>query len=202
MASVLLLCLATADSSAILPVGFYAGPRIGMNIDSNKTSSNSTDGSISDSLSEQDQLKMDVVSGNKSFYIGAVAGVRFLSFRFDLEYGFRNALAKSRLNENLEFETINGHNIFANLYYNVIDLPFVKFYVNGGLGSISFVKNFSNKINSEFSWLAGLGLTFSLFNILNLDFGYRYVDMAKLKLENNTFKQKSNDLFIGLRFGF
>jgi opacity protein-like surface antigen len=176
------------------------GPRVGMNINSGKTSGTS---SLADDLVPgENSLETDILSGKKSFYIGAVAGIRFLGFRADLEYGFRNGLAETRLNDNLELETINAHNIFVNLYYNVLSFSFIKAYVNGGIGNVSFVKNFNSKINSEFAWLLGFGLNFSLFEVMNLDFGYRYVNMGKLKLSGAALERISNDIFVGLRFGF
>jgi opacity protein-like surface antigen len=79
----------------------------------------------------------------------------------------------------------------------------LKFYLNGGAGSTTFVKGFSGgKLNNSFTWLAGLGVTFSLFNIINLDVGYRFISLGELKLENSSFKQNSNNVYLGLRFGF
>ncbi len=94
----------------------------------------------------------------------------------------------------------------GNVYYNFLDIPLLKLYINGGVGNTKFsgCSGIDNKDN--FTWNAGFGVNVSLFNTANLDVGYRYVDMGELKVKNGSdlvkLNQKAQDIYAGLRFGF
>jgi opacity protein-like surface antigen len=181
--------------AGLLPVGIYFGPIAGIGFNSGSAKS-------SEPTKELGQTgTVSAINMKNSFYAGLLAGIRFLDFRMDIEYGFRSVLAKPVVNGK-ELYSVNGHNLFANLYYDVLDLTILRLYVNGGLGKVSFVKKFTSKINSSFAWSAGLGLNFSLLDFVNMDVGYRYVHMGKLKIDRMAVNQKVNDIYGVLRFGF
>ena len=43
---------------------------------------------------------------------------------------------------------------------------------------------FSIETKNNFTWLAGLGINLSLLDVVNVDVGYRYVDMGTLEFKN------------------
>jgi opacity protein-like surface antigen len=173
---------------ALLPFGAYFGPRVGMGFEKNKSSGSET--------------KIIDLSTKFPTHLGLVAGIRVLGFRADLEYNCALNLAKSTIFSGVA-DDIDGHSMLFNLYYNLLDVSFLKFYLNGGLGGTMFAKRVAfKKTNSSFSWLAGAGITFSLINIINLDLGYRFINLGEVKLGNSNLKQNSNNIYLGLRFGF
>ncbi len=174
-------------ANAILPVGIYYGIRGGLNTTNKDNKIN--------------QIKLDTKSGKP--FASVNAGIRLLSFRFEAEYAYRYNFTTY---ENPKSKKINAQNIMGNVYYNFLDLPLLKFFVNGGIGDTKFsgCSGIDNKDN--FTWNAGFGVNVSLFNTINLDVGYRYVDMGELKVKNGSdlvkLNQRAQDIYAGLRFGF
>lgn len=188
---ILLILVATVflpiKAHALLPVGIYYGIKGGIN----------TAGSDS-KLPTSEEL--DLKGGNP--FAAANVGLKLLDFRFELEYAYRYKFNK--YNNGIKEKNINAQNLMANAYYNFLELPLLKFYINGGVGNTKFSGVSGIKNEDNFTWNAGLGVNFSLIDIINLDVGYRYVDMGDLEIKNNNLKlaQKSHDIYAGLRFGF
>lgn len=141
--------------------------------------------------------KVGTEVGNKSNFlknldnktIGANAQIKLFSFRGEVEALYRN-----------NFITKNGFKtditqINTNLYYDIIDLMLVKFYINAGIGNAKYSKLTKD---NNFSWNAGFGTTFSLLGILNLDAGYRYIDLGKFAHQS----QRAHEIYTGFRMGF
>lgn len=183
-----LFFLISVSAANALPVGIYWGVRGGI----------STQGS---NVSEINDLKIE---NEESDYFASVnAGVRFLRLRGELEYSYRpestnivdRILGKSN--------SVDSMSLMANLYYNVIELPFINVYVNGGIGDTKFDGSKDLRTSNNFTWLAGAGVNLSLLNVANLDVGYRYVDMGDIEFSNKKSVSKDvHDIYIGLRFGF
>lgn len=171
---------------ALLPAGIYYGFKGGVN-------TVAKDNKISTS-------NLDIKGGNP--FVAADIGIRLLDFRFEVEYAYRYNFSEYKYNN--KSKDISAQNIMGNVYYNFIDLSLVKLYVNGGIGETKFSGGSIVKKNDSFTWNAGLGANVSLLNVLNLDVGYRYVDMGDLEIKNSKTKvaQKSHDIYAGLRFGF
>ena len=177
----------SVETANALPIGIYWGVKGGMSVqkDDDKTD---TDG------------KIENESGN--YFVSADVGVRLLRLRGELEYTFRPDTTDVK---SLIFgdDNINAQNIMANLYYNVVELPFINLYVNAGIGNTKFSGNSKLKTDNNFTWSAGLGANLSLLNIANLDVGYRYIDMGDLEFNNgNKLSKDAHDIYVGLRFGF
>jgi opacity protein-like surface antigen len=172
-------------ANAFLPVGGYVGVRGGAN--ATKEDNNIISGN--DIIASNSKLNKDIS------FISANAGVRLLGFRFEVEFGYRF---------NTTVENVVAQNVLGNVYYNFFGLPLVKFYVNGGGGFTKF--SGSNLILTDtdsFTWNAGLGVNISLLNMFNVDVGYRYINMGELKTKGGqNIKQASNDIYVGVRFGF
>ncbi|MDR1494529.1 MAG: hypothetical protein LBI29_00645 [Rickettsiales bacterium] len=178
-------------SRAIIPFGIYLGPRVGMGGGAAKSSLNSVQDSNFDHKTP--------------FYGGFTIGFRLFSFRLDAEYSFENSITESLLTigDIQKPDTICGHSLLANLYYNLIDTSFLKFYLNGGVGNTKFTNGFKgDEINKSLTWLAGGGITLSVLNLINFDVGYRFVDLGELDVDGIKSKQTSHNLYTGLRFGF
>jgi opacity protein-like surface antigen len=204
----LVLTLLPVKAKALLPFGIYFGPKVGISL--NRTSEQKQDPAIdmiTDLAKNSDyNTALKLATAKNSFSGGAVAGVRFLGFRIDGEYNFRSKIAEPVIKiegiDAVKAYTINGHNILLNGYYNLLDLNFVKIYGGVSVGQTIFVKNLKEKINTANTWGGGGGVTFSLLNLLNVDVGYRYLDMGKMQLDNVESKQFSHDISLGIRLGF
>ena len=183
-----LLFLVSVNTANALPLGLYWGIRGGMSMQGSDVSQ------ISD-------LKIE---NEKSDYFASVnAGIRFLRLRGELEYSYRpestnildKVLGKS--------DSVDSTSLMANLYYNVIELPFINIYVNGGIGNTKFDGSKDLRTSNNFTWLAGVGVNLSLLNIANVDVGYRYVDMGDIDFRTKESVSKDvHDIYVGLRFGF
>lgn len=121
--------------------------------------------------------------------IGASAQVKLFSFRGELEALYRhNFITENGLKTNIT-------QINTNLYYDIVDLMLVKFYINGGIGNAKYSKLSED---NNFSWNVGAGATLSLLGIVNVDAGYRYVDLGKFDGRD----QKAHEIYTGFRIGF
>ncbi len=174
------------DAHAIIPVGAYYGFKGGLTMqdkDINKTTGDTTK------------------NKDKNYFLSADVGVRLLKFRLELEYTFRPDTTK--VASLIKKDDVVAHNIMGNVYYNFLELPFFKFYVNGGIGNTKFTGSSNIDKSNSFTWSAGLGTNFSLFNVVNLDVGYRYVDMGEVKFKSGkNIDKHAHDIYAGVRFGF
>lgn len=172
---------------AFLPLGIYYGFRGGINSYEN----------------EKNNINQKLKIKKGSPFVSPNIGIRFLDFRFELEYTYRYDFFKMQsLNKT---KNIAAQNIMGNIYYNFLSLPLINFYVNGGIGETKFTGVPYNIIGNKnnFTWNLGFGTNLSILDIFNIDIGYRYVDMGNLKMINNTkIKQASHDVYAGIRFGF
>lgn len=190
--SIKLACLATllflvkpSDSRALLGLGAYGGAKLNGGINTKDLGSDS------------------------GISFGLLGGIRVFGARLDLEYTF---MGKAVNPNKIDLQTIldknvSINNLSLNFNYNLFELPIVsllKIYVGGGVGKTYFTRNlFSSTVNESFSWSAGLGVTFSLINIINLDVGYKYMDFGKLKVsDSKTNDIRNNLIYIALRIGF
>ena len=177
----------SVEAANALPIGIYWGLRGGMSIQKDDDKRNN-DGEIENE------------SGN--YFVSANAGVRLLRLRGELEYTYR---PDSTDVKSLIFgdDNINAQNIMANLYYNVVELPFVNLYVNAGIGNTKFSGSSMLDTNNNFTWSAGFGANLSLLNIANLDVGYRFMDMGDIDFKDGrTLSKDAHDIYVGVRFGF
>jgi opacity protein-like surface antigen len=181
--SVLFLTIVNVEAG-ILPVGGYFGLRGGASINAIKTEKNNYE-----------------LESKKSAFMGANAGIRLFSFRAELEGLYRpNSINIKKPSS--QSEKGSSGTAFANLYYNVIDLPFIRGYLGGGVGYTKFTQDYLTDNKNSFAYNFGLGVTATFIDILSVDVGYRYVHQGDVEINTTKLSVNSNDLYAGLRFGF
>jgi opacity protein-like surface antigen len=191
--------MAAQNSLALRSSGLYLGVKFGV---SNRSETYYNNEKYSTTINEG-------LKDASPVFGGLVFGVRFPpSLRLDIEAYFREILADA-VSSGYSKGGITSSSIILNLYYNFLDQDLVKAYVNGGLGkTLSYAVLESDdtdsgmKPNSSLTWLVGAGVTFSMWNFINIDAGYRFINTGKMNLRNFGFKQTYNDFYIGLRVGF
>ena len=174
------------NANAGLPLGAYIGVK-------GSYSSGLSSISIDDILSLDD-------SDNPAFF-SVSAGIRLLRLRGELEYTKRYHMQTLTLNDG-STKDLSNDSIMGNLYYNFLELPFIRLYVNGGIGTTKYSTNYVTN-SPTFSYSAGAGVTLTLADTTSFDIGYRYFDMGDIELlDSRKVDMHSNDIYISLRMGF
>lgn len=174
------------NANAGLPLGAYIGVK----------------GSYSSGLSS---ISVDNIlslgdSDNPAFF-SVSAGVRLLKLRAELEYTKRYHMQTLTLNDGTT-KDLSNDSIMGNLYYNFLELPFIRLYVNGGIGTTKYSTNYVTN-SPTFSYSAGAGVTLTLADTTSFDIGYRYFNMGDIELlDSRKVDMHSNDIYISLRMGF
>ncbi|MDR2526647.1 MAG: outer membrane beta-barrel protein [Rickettsiales bacterium] len=191
-----LVCIASANAG-LLPAGVYFGIRGGT--------------SLGETTTEKEITPSNIIKSTSSSHAfgGVVAGLRlslpFLNtIRAEVEGlgRYNNASIK----DNNESKKISSGTGGVNIYYDVIDLPFIRGYVGGGLGYTRF---FTASINGQdvsngksLAYNVGAGLTATLMDTISVDLGYRYFHQGEIKYKDEKFSIGSQDVYVSLRFGF
>ena len=167
---------------AALPIGAYVGLGGGVSVNTNSKKS--------------DSFKID---SNTLPFVNLNVGLRFLRIRGELEYIYRYESQKVKTAG--YSDEISSSSVMGNLYYNLVEIPFFRIYVNGGIGYTDFGSNFV-KDDKTFSYALGAGVGFTLSEMFTINVGYRYHDMGKPEILNDKVHVYSNDIYVGLSFGF
>ena len=145
------------------------------------------------------EIKRDGKKGDDVVFPFAVAlGLRLRNIRVEAEYTFATSAKK----DNYEQQT---DTMFAQLYY---DIPFkapIRPFLNVGGGRHNTTVKEKNVFKEErkgWAYNLGAGVTWSVSNAVNIDFGYRYLDIGDLKTKNGTVKNKNHIAYIGWRYVF
>lgn len=174
------------SANAGLPLGAYIGFK-------GSYSSGFSSISIDEILSLSD-------SDNPAFF-SVSAGIRLLRLRGELEYTKRYHMQTLTLNDG-STKDLSNDSIMGNLYYNFLELPFIRLYINGGIGTTKYSTNYVTN-SPTFSYSAGAGVTLTLADTTSFDIGYRYFDMGDIELlDSRKVDMHSNDIYISLRMGF
>lgn len=174
------------NANAGLPLGAYIGFK-------GSYSSGLSSISIDEILSLSD-------SDNPAFF-SVSAGARLFRLRAELEYTKRYHMQTLTLNDG-NTKDLSNDSIMGNLYYNFLELPFIRLYVNGGIGTTKYSTNYVTN-SPTFSYSAGAGVTLTLADTTSFDIGYRYFDMGDIELlDSRKVDMHSNDIYISLRMGF
>ena len=177
------LFLISTANAGILPFGVYTGIRGGIGI----------------AKKESNILDDAKIETNNSPFVSINAGIRLSDIRIEAEYLYKNSLKEIKIGNSSK--NISPTSTLANVYYNFIDIPFVKLYVNGGLGYTDLRTNYVED-DKKFTYSLGLGATFTLLDIIAIDAGYRHINMGKEEIAGYKHNFYTNDLYVGLRFGF
>ncbi len=179
---VFMFLFSSSYAYAALPIGAYVGLGGGVSVNTNSKKS--------------DSFKID---SNTLPFVNLNVGLRFLRIRGELEYIYRY--------ENQKVKTvgysdeISSSSVMGNLYYNLVEIPFFRIYLNGGLGYTDFNSNIV-KDDGNFSYSLGFGAGFTLSETFTINVGYRYHDMGRSKILDKRVHFYSNDIYIGIRVGF
>lgn len=195
IASALVLTMAIA-STASARDGVYMAVRGGM---SNYNLNNKDDGVASKSRADFGDVMM--VSG--------ALGYKYSYFRFEAEYTYRDDVDDEYKVGNLSgtyHSTLETSTYMANMYVDFLPNYWISPFVSGGIGMTSLdLSNqdtgMLNKITysaDNFTWAIGGGLSLRLNKCLNLDAGYRYLDMGDIEKANIN----AHEWYGGLRFTF
>lgn len=155
-------------------------------------------GAMRVNMKRDGEKKDDVV-----FPFGLSLGMRIRHFRLEAEYTF-STKAKYELYEQ-ETETIG-----AQLYY---DIPFkspIRPFANFGIGrhmthikeGKTLTRNGFKEKRKGWGYNVGGGVTWNISNAVNIDLGYRYMDIGKIKTQNGTIKTQHHFVYIGWRYVF
>ena len=145
------------------------------------------------------EAKRDGVKKDDLAFPFAIAlGLRIRHFRVEAEYTFSTA-AKM---DGYEQET---NVMSAQVYY---DVPFkspIRPFLNAGLGRHNTrieEKNVPKEERHGMAWNVGGGITWNVTNAVNVDLGYRYLDVGDFKTRSGTVKTSHHWVYIGWRYGF
>ncbi len=137
---------------------------------------------------------------------GAV-GYRYSYFRAELEYTYRedHEETSSRGGSGTEFGV---QNLMLNGYFDFLPNYVISPYISAGIGwsQVSmdiFSTNFGERItenndSDNFTWSLGAGATIRVNKCLNIDAGYRYIDMGDIESAN----VNAHEIYFGLRYTF
>ncbi len=196
-ASAMVLVL-SATSSASAKDGFYLAVRGG--------TTNYNLNNKNDDVSRKARIDY----GNTWNASGAL-GYKYKYFRIEAEYIYRNDIDADRSylspsgDTISETATLEADSFMANAYIDFMPNYWISPYITGGIGMSRLdlkYKDMEDMARSEsdntFSWMVGAGLSLRLNRCLNLDAGYRYIDMGDL----GDAEFNAHEVYGGLRFTF
>ena len=193
IASALLLSTAIVGSAAARD-GWYFAVRGGI------TNSNLND---KDASAAEDA---DIDFDNVWMMSGAV-GYRYSYFRAELEYSYRQDHDETSPSGRSGSE-FGAKNLMLNGYIDFMPNYVISPYISGGIGwanvtmdsfyTTGSARQEDNNDVNNFAWSIGAGLTVRINKCLNLDGGYRYIDMGDIDNAN----VNAHEWYFGLRYTF
>ena len=192
MASALVLTMAVAAPASARD-GFYIAAR-GGNTDYNMN--DKEDNAVSKSRAEFGDTWM--VSG--------ALGYKYKYFRIEGEYIYRDDIDEEYPTGRSTYKSsLESDSFMANIYLDLMPNYWISPYVNGGIGitrlDLSNQDPGGDKVTyseDNFTWALGGGLSIRLNRCLNIDAGYRYLDMGDINKANINV----HEWYGGLRFTF
>ena len=176
----LMLALMTMPAFAAKPLrsGLYINTKVGL---------------MRAEMKREGKRKEDVV-----FPFAFALGLRLRNFRIEAEYAFATKAKSDKYEQQTD-------TIFGQLYY---DIPFKSpirpyFNVGGGRHNSTVKEKDVFKENCHgWAWNIGGGVTWNISNAVNLDLGYRYLDIGDFKTQKGTVKTAHHFVYIGWRYVF
>lgn len=195
------LVLASAFvSNASARDGFYFGLRGGM---TNYNLNNKEDTSV-------DKARVDF--GNVWHMSGAI-GYRYGFIRLEAEYIYRDDVDDDYTYKldpnNYKFSsTLESDSFMANAYLDFMPNYWISPYIQGGIGltrldltnqdHATVAARKDSYSSDNFTWSVGGGISLRLNKCVNLDAGYRYMDMGDI----NEANINAHEVYGGLRYTF
>ncbi len=137
------------------------------------------------------------------FPFAMALGLRIRHFRVEAEYSFATKAEYEKYEQETDV-------VSAQAYY---DVPFnspIRPFVNFGVGrhktdikeAKTLKTNGFDETRKGWMWNMGAGVTWSISNAVNIDIGYRYMDIGDIKTQNGTIKTTHHFAYIGWRYVF
>ena len=182
--------------------GFYIGVKGGMtNANLNSVEDNVTDEALFDF--------------NYEWFFSGAFGYRYKFIRVEAEYtkraDFSNTVDWISGSEGGELQSTS---YMANVYLDFMPYYVVSPYIMGGLGFTDLELIYKSSglsgasaSDTGFTWALGAGLTVRINKCLNLDLGYRYLDMGEIALvvdgtDMGDIDINAHETYMGLRYTF
>lgn len=178
----IILMLNIGIANAALPIGGYVGIRGGASVKGQEET--------------KDTYK---IKSEKSPMASVNAGVRLGSLRGELEYLYRYKVQSIKFNNGSD-KDVSSKSVMGNMYYNALSLPFLRLYINAGVGYTDFSTNIIK--DGSFTYSLGFGVSLTMAEFFSIDAGTRYFDMGKAEINGQKTRLYANDLYLGFRFGF
>lgn len=155
--------------------------------------------------------------------LGIGAGYRFTErFRAELNFANRHLKYKGSDTDSIVTQKTKSYSVLLNGYYDFKNNSIFTPYVTAGFGiSRNVAKNalvdltpvdaiYKGISTNNFAWNAGLGTKLKLNNKFDLDLGYKYVSMGKIKiglgnggeLPGQPKKYKFHEVTLGVAYNF
>ena len=132
------------------------------------------------------------------FPFALALGLRIRHFRIEAEYSFATKAERDSYEQ--QTDIVSGQ-----VYYDVPFKSAIRPYVNFGMGrhstKVKEAKLF-NDTRRGWAWNLGAGVTWNVSNAVNIDLGYRYIDIGDLKTQTGTIKTSHHFAYIGWRYVF
>lgn len=183
-----LLLSACIAGEAAARDGFYLGIRGGL--------TNSNMNYKDDKASDTAPIDFD-----DEWWISGALGYRYSYVRLEFEYTYHD-------DHEEDLTEFGYENYMVNAYFDFLPNYVVSPYIQGGLGYtklnlktttiIGMNRLVDESDETNFTWSLGAGLTLRLNKCLNLDVGYRYLDMGDIEGANIN----AHEWYGGLRFTF
>ena len=195
IASALLLSTAIAGSAAARD-GWYFAVRGGV------TNSNLNDVSEDSTTTATADIDFDNV-----WMMSGAVGYRYSYFRAELEYSYHEDHDETSPSGKSGTE-FGSQNLMLNGYIDFMPNYVISPYISGGIGwakvkmdtfyTAGSARQEDNNDVNNFAWSVGAGLTVRINKCLNLDGGYRYIDMGDIDSAN----VNAHEWYFGLRYTF
>lgn len=193
LASALLLST-VITGTAYARDGWYAAFRGGV------TNSNLND--VDDNASDTAAIDFDNV-----WMMSGAVGYRYSYYRAELEYSYRENHDETS-STGLSGTEFGVQNLMLNGYIDFLPNYVVSPYISAGIGwskvemetfsSVGPSRTETSVDSDNFTWSLGAGMTVRVNKCLNIDAGYRYLDMGDIENAN----VNAHEVYFGLRYTF
>ena len=145
-------------------------------------------------------------------------GIKTCAIRTELEFNLKETAKKQfKSSKSTASLAVKDRSIMLNAYYDINTGTKFTPYVGAGLG-VAMLKasergTYSDQKSANASdsrktlaWQIGAGVSYSLNNQFNVDFGYRYLDEGHVAYRDdnsiNRYEAKAHELSLGVRYTF
>lgn len=165
-----------------------------------------------DSVYDENRLDFDYV-----WFVSGAVGYRWNYWRAELEYTYRNDFddtVNTNNNPTIPFSVyshmvLKSKSVMANAYFDFMPNYVVSPYISGGIGwtylemeETPYTNGWAGPKQSfdetNFTWSLGAGLTIRINKCINIDGGYRYIDMGEIEHANIN----AHEVYGGIRYTF